>query len=132
MLGVFPRAADPYPQGWKANALYYPVTLPSLMGDLNGVRAAVADYEANAKPDAWRESDIYRQFVHAFVLAGDTDTAFDYVDRLLELRGPWVYLSLSNDVALDPIRADPRYLKLKADYEQWAAETGQRTAGTVD
>jgi TolB-like protein len=117
-------ATDPYAQGWKANAFYYPVTLPGLMGDLDGVRAAVADYEANAKPDAWRESGIYHDFARAFVQAGDPDTAFEYIGRLVALRGPWVYLPLSTDVALDPIRDDPRYLKLKGDYEAWAAETG--------
>lgn len=116
-------APEPYPQGWKANALYYPVTLPGLMGDLTGVRAAIADYEANAKPDAWREDDVFETFTSALILAGDPDTAFDYIDRMVDRLGPWVYLSLSTNVALDPVRDDPRYLKLKSDYEAWAAET---------
>jgi hypothetical protein len=118
-------AAVPYPQGWKANALYYPVTLPGLMGDLVGVRAAIADYHANAKPDAWQEYEIFQQFAAELVRAGDPDTAFIYIDRIVDSYGPWVYLPLSTDVALDPIRDDPRYLKLKSDYEAWAAETGR-------
>jgi tetratricopeptide (TPR) repeat protein len=116
-------AAEPYPQGWKANALYYPVTLPGLMGNLVGVRAAIADYDANAKPDAWGEYDVFQQFASALVRAGDPDTAFIYIDRIVNSYGPWVYLPLSTDVALDPVRDDPRYLKLKSDYEAWAAET---------
>jgi TolB-like protein len=118
-------SAEPYPQGWKANALYYPVTLPGLMGDLDGVRAAIADYDANAKPDAWREYDLFQQFASALVRAGDPDSAFIYIDRIVKSYGPWVYRPLSIDVALDPVRDDPRYLKLKSDYETWAAETGQ-------
>jgi TolB-like protein len=116
-------ASEPYPQGWKANALYYPVTLPGLMGDLDGVRAAIADYEAIAKPDAWREYDILQQFATALVLAGDSDTAFTYINRMTDSFGPWVYLPLSTDVRLDSIRDDPGYLRLKSDYEAWAAET---------
>lgn len=112
---------EPYPQAWKANALYYPVTLPGLMGDRDGVRAAIADYEANAKPDAWMEFDIFQRFAGALIRAGDPDTAFVYVDRIVDRFGPSAYVSLSTDVALDPVREDPRYLKLRSDYEAWAA-----------
>jgi len=112
---------QPYPQGWKVNALYYPVILPGLMGDLDGVRAAIDDYHANAKPDAWQEGDVFLRFASALVRAGDPDTAFVYLDRTVERFGPWIYLPVSTDVALDPIRDDPRYLQLKADYQAWAA-----------
>ena len=112
---------QPYPQGWKANALYYPVTLPGLMGDLDGVRAAIDDYHANTKPDAWQEGDVFLRFASALVRAGDPDTAFVYIDRTVDRFGPWIYLPLSTDVALDPIRDDPRYLQLKSDYQAWAA-----------
>jgi len=112
---------QPYPQGWKVNALYYPVILPGLMGDLDGVRAAIDDYHANAKPDAWQEGDVFLRFASALVRAGDPDTAFVYLDRTVERFGPWIYLPVSTDVALDPIRDDPRYLQLKSDYQAWAA-----------
>ena len=116
-------SAEPYPQGWKANALYYPVLLPGLLGDLDGVQAAMADYYANAKPDAWSENDVFQQFASALIRAGDPDTAFIYINRMVDRHGPWVYSHLATDVALDPVRDDPRYLKLKSDYEAWAAET---------
>jgi len=32
----------------------------------------------------------------------------------VDLRGPWAYLLLSIYKAFDPVRDDPRYLKLKA------------------
>ena len=88
-------------------------------------QAAIADYDANAKPDAWREYDAFQQFASALVRAGDPDSAFIYIDRIVKSYGPWVYRPLSINVALDPVRDDPRYLKLKSDYETWAAETGQ-------
>jgi len=120
-LDASPR---PYPQGWKANAIYWPVELSGLMGDLDGVRAAVADYETTTLPDAFGELTVLPAIATAFVLAGDPDAAFSYIDRLLDRQGPWVYAELSAEVAFDPVRNDPRWLELESNYETWAA-TGQ-------
>ena len=113
-------SADPYPDGWKANAFYHPVDLPGLLGDLDGVRAALADFEANYRPDAWAEERFRRSFAAALINAGDPDGAFDQLDRLVRARGPWVFPMLSIDPAFDPVREDPRYLALQADYRAWA------------
>jgi len=114
-------ADEPYPEGWKANAQYYPVDLPGLLGDLDGVRAAIADWEANHRPDAWAEETFRRAFAAALANAGDPEAALDQIDLLVAARGPWVYPALSIDPALDSLREQPRYLALKADYEAWAA-----------
>jgi len=112
---------NPYPAGWSANAIYLPVDLPGLLGDLAGVRAAVADFEANAAPDAFADLIRHYAIARAFERAGDRDAAFEYLDKITEVVGPSQYLSVKFDLAFDGMRDDPRYLALKADYEAWAA-----------
>jgi len=110
----------PYPEGWRANALYFPVDLPGYAGDLNGVRAAIADLEMNQRPDAWAEIDYQTAIARAVNMAGDPEAALDYIDRMVEARGPFVYLAISIDPAFDTLRTHPRYLKLKSNFEVWA------------
>ena len=110
----------PYPEGWRANALYYPVELPGYVGDLDEVRAAIADLEANQRPDAWAEPDYQTAIARALNQAGDPEAALDYLDRLVKARGPHVYLAISIDPAFDTLRKHPRYLKLRTNYEAWA------------
>jgi TolB-like protein len=111
----------PYPEGWRANAMYYPVELPGYLGDLDGVRSAIAEFEANKRPDAWAEIDYLWYFANALLSAGDIDGAMDYVDRMVAVRGPYIYLRLSIDPGFDKVREHPRYLKLKSEYAAWAA-----------
>jgi hypothetical protein len=111
----------PYPEGWRANASYYPVELPGYLGDLEGVRVAIADAETNLRPDAWAEIDYLREFARALARGGDPEAALDYIDRMVEVRGPYIYLRLSIDPAFDTLREQPRYLALKENYEAWAA-----------
>lgn len=118
-------AEVPYPQAWKSNALYWPMELPGLMGDLEGVRKAVADFESHAPRDEWAKPHIYLDFARAFLRSGDIETAFAYVDRMVAVRGPWIFVWLSNDVTFDPFREHPRYLSLQSDFESWAGSTGQ-------
>ncbi len=110
----------PYPEGWRANAFYYPVELPGYVGDLNGVHAAIAEYETNQRPDAWAEIDYQTVMARALNLAGDPEAALDYIDRMVEARGPFVYLAISIDPAFDTLRQQPRYMNLKTKYEAWA------------
>lgn len=114
---------DPYPEGWRANALYFPVELPGYVGDLAGVRKAIAGLEATQPPDAWAEIDYMTVIARALAQAGDPEAAMDYVDRMVRARGLFVYLPTSIDPAFDPIREHPRYLELKARYE--ASVAGQ-------
>jgi TolB-like protein/Tfp pilus assembly protein PilF len=112
--------AAPYPAGWAANTLYFPVELPGLMGDLAGVRAAVLDFEANVKPDAWAERDYFKAIARAYANAGDAASAFDYMEKLAKRYGPAAYLQFTILPAFDTIRDRPRYLALKTSYEVWA------------
>lgn len=111
----------PYPDGWRANALYFPVELPGYVGDLAGVYAAIAEFEAGQRPDAWAEIGYLMDMSRALARAGDPDAAFDYMDRMVKVRGPYIYLPISIDPAFDKLREHPRYLKLKSNYELWAA-----------
>jgi tetratricopeptide (TPR) repeat protein len=112
---------DPYPTGWRANSLYFPVDLPGYVGDLDGVREAIAAFEQSRRADAWAEVDYLNAYASALLRAGAPEEAFDYVERMVEVRGPYIYLRLSIDPTFDSVREHPRYLALKANYETWAA-----------
>ena len=112
---------NPYPTGWKANAMYWPIELPGYVGDLDGVYKAIAEHEANRRPDAWAEIDYLMASARALARAGDPDAALDYMDRMVKVRGPYVYLQISIYPAFDKLRELSRYLELKANYEDWAA-----------
>jgi serine/threonine-protein kinase len=111
----------PYPGGWRANAFYYPVELPGYVGDLDGVRNAIAAFEESRRPDAWAEVDYLHSYASALLRAGAPEEALDYMDRMVKVRGPYIYLRLSVDPAFDKVREHPRYLALSTDYEAWAA-----------
>ena len=111
----------PYPGGWRANALYYPVELPGYVGDLDGVRNSIVAFEESRRPDAWAEVDYLHSYANALLWAGAPEEALDYVDRMVNVRGPYIYLRLSVDPAFDKVRDHARYVALKADYEAWAA-----------
>jgi TolB-like protein len=115
---------NPYPQGWKPNAIYWPVELPGLLGDLGGVRTVIRDYESESLPDAWARMDMLPAFAVAHADAGDPDGAFDYIGRLISENGPFQFARLSVTVELDELHDDPRWLAHKADYEVWLAENG--------
>ena len=124
--GVKERLAasdNPYPAGWSPNAGYIPVQVPGYLRDLEGVRAAVADYEAHPNPDVWSHNRIYYLIAEAFAFAGDAGAAFDYVERIADLFGPSVYLSIVQEPAFDGLRDHPRYLALKDAYDAWAKQT---------
>jgi hypothetical protein len=95
--------------------------LPGYVGDLEGVHNAIAEFEEIRRHDAWAEIDYLYFFAKALLFAGALEEALDYVDRMVKVRGPYIYLRISADPALDPLRDHPRYLALKADYEAWAA-----------
>ncbi|NNJ65265.1 MAG: hypothetical protein HKP16_06845, partial [Xanthomonadales bacterium] len=124
LLGIKARidaSADPYPEGWQSNAIYLPIELPGLLGDLDGVRAAIADFEARDRPDAWRELIFLPRFARALIRAGEVEAGFDYVDELVRRRAPWVYLQFTIDPTFDDLRDHPRYRALASSYEEWAA-----------
>ncbi len=118
-------SSNPYPHGWKANANYWPVALPGLLGDLAGVQAAVDECEANCAQDAWAEIVRLQHIAIAFADAGDPDTALDYIGRLIDQYGASQFAELSTTVAFDELHDDPRWLAHKAGYDDWVAEMGE-------
>ena len=116
---------NPYPAGWRANAMYFPVELPGYIGDLDGVREVIAAFEESRQPDAWAEVDYLRSYAIALLWAGAPEDALDYVDQLVNVRGPYIYLRLSVEPVFDKVRNHPRYLALQAEYEAWAARQSE-------
>ena len=117
--------SDPYPSRWLGNAYYQPCDLPGLMGDLEGVRAAEADYLRNAPRDVWGSRGVKRSLAVAFARAGDPARALDYLEEIAAVFGPHAWIWFSVAPGLDSIREQPRYLALEARYRQWAAGKGQ-------
>ncbi len=113
---------NPYPQGWLPNAYFWPIEVPALTGDLEALRAAVADYEFNALPDAWHDLAVTPWIAGAFALAGDPEAAFEYIAQLNEMLGPWIFAYLSIRPELDSLHDDPRWRALERDYQSWAAQ----------
>ena len=111
--------SDPYPSRWLGNAYYHPSDLPGMLGDLEGVRAAEADFLDNARRDAWGSRSPHSSLAKAFARAGDPERALHYLERMVETYGPHTYLEFSSDPGLDSLRDHPRFLALKAGYENW-------------
>jgi TolB-like protein/Tfp pilus assembly protein PilF len=122
LAGIQQRQAqrsDPYPSRWLANAYYHPCDLPGMLGDLEGVRAAEADFLQNARRDIWGSQNIHASLAIAFARAGDPERALHYLELLVETFGPHVYAWFSPEPGLDAVRAHPRFLALEARYETW-------------
>ena len=111
--------SDPYPSRWLANSYYQPCDLPGLLGDLDGVRAAEADYLKNAPRDVWGSRQIQRNLAFAFARAGDPERALHYLQSIIDTFGPHMYIWFASEPGLDSLRTHPRFLAFKADYEQW-------------
>jgi TolB-like protein/Tfp pilus assembly protein PilF len=122
LAGIQQRLAqrsEPYPSRWLANAYYQPCDLPGMLGDLQGVRAAEADYLQNARRDVWGTRRTHRSLAIAFARAGNPDRALHYLERLVETFGPHKYAWFAPEPGLDSLRTHPRFLALKAGYEAW-------------
>jgi hypothetical protein len=90
-----------------------------MLGDLEGVRAAEADFLQNARRDIWGSQNIHASLAIAFARAGDPERALHYLELLVETFGPHVYAWFSPEPGLDAVRAHPRFLALEARYETW-------------
>ncbi len=113
------QRSDPYPSRWLGNAYYQPCDLPGMMGDLEGVRAAEADFLSSGRRDVWGARGVYRSLAIAFSRAGDLERSLHYLETLVTTFGPHNFLLFSIKPGLDPVRAHPRYLALKKRYEIW-------------
>lgn len=114
--------SEPYPSRWLGNAYYQPCDLPGMLGDLEGVRAAEADFLQNARRDAWGSRPVHRSLAIAFARAGDPDRALHYLELLVDAFGPHKYLWFASEPGLDAVREHPRFLALGEAYQAWAAE----------
>ena len=117
------RASEnPYPLGWSPRASYYPTEQFALLGDVEGVRAAIKDYEENTPPDAFDEAIMHYRFARLFAYLGDVDGSFEYLERIERAVGPARFPLVSLDPAFDSIRDDPRYGEMQTAYEAWAKD----------
>ena len=116
--------SDPYPSRWLGNAYYLPCDLPGMQGDLAGVRAAEADFIQNARRDVWGSRRMHLSLAIAFARAGDPERALHYLERLTETFGPHIYGWFSVEPGLEPLYAHPRFLAMKARYEEWLEARG--------
>ena len=118
------QRSDPYPSRWLGNAYYHPCDLPGLLGDLQGVRAAEADFMQNARRDVWGSRSPHLSLAIAFARAGDPDRALHYLGLLIETFGPHKYLWFAPEPGLDSLRTHPRFLALEAGYQAWRDARG--------
>jgi hypothetical protein len=65
------------------------------------------------------------ELAETFARLGELDRAMDYAQRMRDMTGPHLFLLLRMEPGLDNVRDHPRYLKMQAEYESWAArQTG--------
>jgi tetratricopeptide (TPR) repeat protein len=76
-----------------------------------GRRAEAERFLKLAKTDPWEGFNIAR----AYVALGEPDSAFAWLERS---SWKWPHRALRADPALDPIRADPRFVRLSARVER--------------
>ena len=54
-----------------------------------------------------------------YISLGDKEKGLDYLEKSIDVQGEyWFILGLLNDPMLDPIRNDPRYLKMLMKFKQ--------------
>jgi TolB-like protein/Tfp pilus assembly protein PilF len=117
------RASDPYPAGWIGEAAYYPVTLPGLMKDLQGVKEAVKDFESKAKRDEWGALYHYHEIACAFTRCGDVESALEYLEKLMLSFGPASYLPMSIIPFYKDLHQTRKYKSFKIAYKSWQLST---------
>jgi TolB-like protein/Tfp pilus assembly protein PilF len=111
----------PYPAGWSSTSyyFYYPVDLPGMLGDLEGVRAAERDWIEHAPRDVWAEGGIRQALAVAYARAGDAGRALDHLEKVQSQIGPVAFIGMAQSPGLDTLRQHPRYLALAAAHEKW-------------
>lgn len=72
---------NPYPGGWGGDN-YLPSTLPGMLGDVDGVRAAERDYFDSAPRDALATLDVLPSLAVAFARAGAPGRALTHLETV--------------------------------------------------
>jgi len=115
---------NPYPRGWGSNSSYWPGIIEAMNQDKDGVYAAEQDYLSNASTDAYIDLDRMVYFSTLFAIVGETDKAFDYLEKNIKAVGsPVSFSELQVDPSFDNLRTHPRYLAIKSDYDKWRRES---------
>ncbi len=109
-------------ESWSDGASYSPVIIPSLLGDKAAVEKIAATYENDAPDDALAALTQLGELAESFTQLGELDTAMDYAERMRDMTGPHMFLLHRMEPALDEVRDHPRYLKMRDEYEAWAAK----------
>jgi len=111
---------DKYPADWVIQPSYSPAVIPGLLGDLETVEKVAKAYEVFPQNDALTAIPQLGDIADAFARSGDVDSALDYMDRMVALTGPSLFLVFENEIGLDNVRNHPRYIEMKANFDRWA------------
>ena len=120
-------AADiAYPGAWAGTGSYYyfPCDLPGMRGDLAGVRAAEADFFANAPKDAWSEFSVRIALAAALARAGDAEHALVHLQWVFDSFGPNLFPAFATAPGLQRLETHPRYLEMQTAYRKSSAAHG--------
>ena len=112
-----PPSAD-----WTEKTDYSPIIIPGLLGSKDAVFALAKSYETQAPDDALMAFTQLGELAETFARLGELDRAMDYAERMRDMTGPHLFLLLRMEPGLDNVRDHPRYLKMQAEYESWAAK----------
>ena len=116
---------NPPSTDWTEKSDYSPIIIPGLLGDRDTVFALAESYETQAADDALMAITQLGELAETFARLGERDRAMDYAQRMRDMTGPHLFLLLRMEPGLDNVRDHPRYLKMQAEYESWAAsQTG--------
>ena len=113
------QSENPYPAGWSPNASYWPIALPWLRHDVEGIHQAVKDFESQPTKDRFFELQVIPTIAAAYAIAGETELALDFLERYRAM--PWMFAQVTINPYFDAIREHPRYQVLKTGYETWKA-----------
>lgn len=106
---------------WSSASSYSPVVIYGLVGDKTRVQNLALSYEDDAPNDALKALTQLGELAEGFARIGELDTAMDYAERMRDMTGPHMFLLHRMEPGFDNLRDHPRYLKMKAEYESWAA-----------
>jgi len=115
-------ASDSSSVDWKGPARYSPVIIPGLLKDAAAIDALVDIYEQTESNDAMAALTHLSDIAEAFLRVDKPDRALDYVEKVIALVGPHIYLVYAQDPTFRPILGHPRFKKIKIEYEAWQAQ----------
>jgi len=107
---------------WRSGSEYSPVTVPGLLGDLPVVEKLATQYENLPVDDYMSALTDYAEIADAFARAGSPERALDYLEKMRDITGPFMVLVMQDSEWTRKLENHPRFKKMVADYELWAAD----------